>query len=186
MNFFAERTGVYKSMNKKVDKKIDKKGLAVRTGIVFVVILLLSSICFRFMYQNQEKEGKLNATYTAEATVRKVETQISRYLENSDLFKNIISSGCSISDDQFADLAGFMKKNKNVIETYELAPNGIISQVYPYQENKEAIGLNMLELSERKTEALLAKKSRKYTMAGPYELKQGGTGALIFDPIYVG
>lgn len=186
MNFFAERTGVYKSMNKKVDKKIDKKGLAVRTGIVFVVILLLSSICFRFMYQNQEKEGKLNATYTAEATVRKVETQISRYLENSDLFKNIISSGCSISDDQFADLAGFMKKNKNVIEAYELAPNGIISQVYPYQDNKEAIGLNMLELSERKTEALLAKKSRKYTIAGPYELKQGGTGALIFDPIYVG
>lgn len=186
MNFFAERTGVYKSMNKKVDKKIDKKGLAVRTGIVFVVILLLSSICFRFMYQNQEKEGKLNATYTAEATVRKVETQISRYLENSDLFKNIISSGCSISNGQFADLAGFMKKNKNVIEAYELAPNGIISQVYPYQENKEAIGLNMLELSERKTEALLAKKSRKYTMAGPYELKQGGTGALIFDSIYVG
>lgn len=169
-----------------MNKKVDKKGLAVRTGVVFVIVLLLSSICFRFMYQNQEKEGKLNATYTAEATVRKVETQISRYLENSDLFKNIISSGCSISDEQFADLAGFMKKNKNVIEAYELAPNGIISQVYPYQENKEAIGLNMLELSERKTEALLAKKSRKYTIAGPYELKQGGTGALIFDPIYVG
>ena len=92
-----------------MNKKVDKKGLAVRTGVVFVIVLLLSSICFRFMYQNQEKEGKLNATYTAEATVRKVETQISRYLENSDLFKNIISSGCSISDEHFAELAGFMK-----------------------------------------------------------------------------
>lgn len=167
-------------------KKVNKKGLTIRTGIVFVVILIVSSICFRFMYQNQEKEAKLSAAYTAEATVRKMETQIGRYLENSDLLKNIISSGCSISDEQFATLAGFMKKNKNVIEAYELAPDGIVKQVYPYQGNEEAIGLNMLELSERKTEALQAKKSKKYTIAGPYELKQGGTGALIFDPIYVG
>ena len=32
----------------------------------------------------------------------------------------------------------------------------------------------MLELAERKTEAKLAKKSGEYTIAGPYELKQGG------------
>lgn len=114
-----------------------------------------------------------------------METQLSRYLENSDLFKNIISSGYRISDEQFANLAKFMKKNKNVIEAYELAPDGVVRQVYPYEGNEEAIGLNMLELPERKTEALLAKESEEYTIAGPYELKQGGIGALIFDPIYL-
>lgn len=45
--------------------------------------------------------------------------------------------------------------------------------------------MNMLELPERKTEALLAEESETYTIAGPYELKQGGIGALIFDPIYI-
>ena len=63
-----------------------------------------------------------------------------------------------------------MKKKKDVIEAYELAPEGIVSQVYPSEGNEEALGLNMLKLPERKREALLAKNSEKYTIAGPYEL----------------
>ena len=168
-----------------MNKNADKYRLKMKTGINFLVVLLILMVCFHFFNQFQEKEAKMNATYTAEATIRKVETQIGRYLENSDLLKNIISSGCDISDEQFTELAGFMKKNKNVIEAYELAPDGIVQKVYPYNGNEEAIGLDMLKLPERKTEALLAKDSKEYTIAGPYELKQGGTGALLFDPIYV-
>lgn len=164
---------------------MDQNKLKRRTAIFFLVALFVSIIGFSFYNQFQGKEVKLNATYTAEATVRKVETQLSRYLENSDLLKSIISSGHSISQEEFAHLARFMKEDKNVIEAYELAPKGVVQQVYPYKGNEEAIGLNMLKLPERKTEALLAKNSNEYTIAGPYELKQGGIGALIFDPIYV-
>ena len=42
------------------------------------------------------------------------------------MFKNIISSKHTISDEQFNQLASYMKQNKNVIEAYELAPNGIV------------------------------------------------------------
>ena len=166
-------------------RMMDQNKLKRRTAIFFLVALFVSIIGFSFYNQFQGKEVKLNATYTAEATVRKVETQLSRYLENSDLLKSIISSGHSISQEEFAHLARFMKEDKNVIEAYELAPKGVVQQVYPYKGNEEAIGLNMLKLPERKTEALLAKNSNEYTIAGPYELKQGGIGALIFDPIYV-
>lgn len=166
-------------------KRVDQNKLKRRTTIFFLAALFISVIGFGFYNQFQEKEIKLNATYTAEATVRKVETQLSRYLENSDLFKSIISSGHKINQEEFAHLAKFMKKNKSVIEAYELAPKGIVQQVYPYKGNEEAIGLNMLKLPERKTEAFLAKDSKEYTIAGPYELKQGGIGALLFDPIYI-
>ena len=127
----------------------------------------------------------MNATYTAESTVRKIETQLGRYLETSNILKNIIEDQGEISDDNFNNLARYMKKNEKVVEAFELAPAGIVSQVYPYKSNEEVVGMNMLELAERKTEAKLAKKSGEYTIAGPYELKQGGKGALLFDPIYV-
>lgn len=133
----------------------------------------------------QEQEAKVSASYVAEDTVHKVETLIGRYMENSDLFKNIISSDKTISDDQFEELASFMIQNKNVVEAYELAPGGVVSQIYPYEENKEAYGMDMLHLPERKREAQLAKDTETYTIAGPYELKQGGMGVLIFDPVYV-
>ena len=42
----------------------------------------------------------------------------------------------------------------------------------------------MLQNPARKEEARQAKKSGEYTIAGPYELVQGGTGALLFEPVY--
>ena len=53
------------------------------------------------------------------------------------------------------------------------------------KENQKAIGMNMLAEHERKEAATLAKDTRKYTLEGPYDLKQGGKGALLYDPIYV-
>ena len=46
------------------------------------------------------------------------------------------------------------------------------------------IGLNMMENPERKKEARLARDSGEYTIAGPFELVQGGNGVLLFDPVY--
>ena len=140
---------------------------------------------FNFLIQFEVNKEKISASYTAEDTVRKIETQLGRYLENSEMFKNIISSKHTISDEQFNQLASYMKKNKNVIEAYELAPNGIIEKAYPLKGNEKVIGMNTLELPERQKEANIARKSGEYTIAGPYELKQGGTGALLFDPIYI-
>lgn len=140
---------------------------------------------FYFLIQFEVNKEKISASYTAEDTVRKIETQLGRYLENSEMFKNIISSKHTISDEQFNQLASYMKKNKNVIEAYELAPNGIIEKAYPLKGNEKVIGMNTLELPERQKEANIARKSGEYTIAGPYELKQGGTGALLFDPIYI-
>lgn len=42
----------------------------------------------------------------------------------------------------------------------------------------------MLQEHERKKDAVVARENGKYTIGGPYQLKQGGTGALLFNPIY--
>lgn len=42
--------------------------------------------------------------------------------------------------------------------------------------------MDVLGEHERKKDAILAKKTREYTLGGPYQLKQGGTGALLFKP----
>ena len=170
-------------MNKEEVVQLNK--LKRKTGLFFIIVMGVMLICFIFLIQFEVNKEKISASYTAEDTVRKIETQLGRYLENSEMFKNIISSKHIISDEQFNQLASYMKKNKNVIEAYELAPNGIIEKAYPLKGNEKVIGMNTLELPERQKEANIARKSGEYTIAGPYELKQGGTGALLFDPIYI-
>lgn len=170
-------------MNKEEVVQLNK--LKRKTGLFFIIVMGVMLICFNFLIQFEVNKEKISASYTAEDTVRKIETQLGRYLENSEMFKNIISSKHTISDEQFNQLASYMKKNKNVIEAYELAPNGIIEKAYPLKGNEKVIGMNTLELPERQKEANIARKSGEYTIAGPYELKQGGTGVLLFDPIYI-
>ena len=170
-------------MNKEEVVQLNK--LKRKTGLFFIIVMGVMLICFNFLIQFEVNKEKISASYTAEDTVRKIEIQLGRYLENSEMFKNIISSKHTISDEQFNQLASYMKQNKNVIEAYELAPNGIIEKAYPLKGNEKVIGMNTLELPERQKEANIARKSGEYTIAGPYELKQGGTGALLFDPIYI-
>ena len=163
---------------------MNNKSIKIRTFIVFLLTFLVAAGCVWFVNNNQEKEEKLKAAYTAESTVGRVESQLNKYLAESDLIKRVIKDGHLLSDEEFASLSGYMQDEQKVIKAHELAKDGTVSQVYPLKGNEEAIGLNMLENPERKVEANLAKESGQYTIAGPFELVQGGTGTLLFDPIY--
>ena len=78
-----------------------------------------------------------------------------------------------------------MMADDDVIDVIELAKGGTVSSVYPLSGNEEAMGLDMLTDPDRKTSATIAKNSGEYTIAGPFQLVQGGDGALLFDPVYV-
>ena len=126
----------------------------------------------------------MKAAYTAESTINRVEIQLNRYMAESDLVKKSIEDGMIISDAQLAQLSRLMQDEDYIIKAHEIAKDGIVSQIYPVQGNENAMGFNMLEDSERKKAARLARDSGEYTLAGPFELVQGGTGVLLFDPVY--
>lgn len=165
-------------------RKMNRKLVRQRTAIVFVLAFLLILMCIYLLNRSQEKEEKLKAGYTAESTIGRVESQLNKYLAESDLIKKTIESGYKIDEESFAKLSELMRDDSGVIEANELAKDGVVNQAYPLEGNEEAIGLDMLQNPARKKEARQAKKSGEYTIAGPYELVQGGTGALLFDPVY--
>lgn len=167
-----------------MDKKKNIKIIRIRAGLVFLVTLLLVFGCTFLVNQNQQKREKLKAAYTAESTISRIEGQLNRYLAESDLVKKSIEEGLMISDKQFATLSRLMQDKDNIIKVHEIAKDGIISQIYPMEGNEDVIGLNMIENPERKKEARLARDSGEYTIAGPFELVQGGNGVLLFDPVY--
>ena len=169
----------------KKDKIINKKTMRLWTGLVFVVTFILILICSYLLNLNQKKDKELKAVYTADTTVNRLEAQLNKYLAQSDLMKHIVENGYDIDNADFSTLSSLIEDDSHIIEAYELARDGIVSQIYPFEGNEEALGLNILENAERKKEANLAKDSGEYTIAGPFELIQGGTGALLFDPIYL-
>ncbi len=165
-------------------KKTDQKTIRMRALFVFVITFLIVLGASVLLNQNQERGERLKAIYTAESTVSRVESQLNRYLAKSDLIKKMIESGMDVESNLFDTLSEFMQDERHVIEAHEIAKDGIINLIYPMEGNEASMGLNMFEHPERKQEARLAKESGDYTIAGPFELVQGGTGVLLFDPIY--
>ena len=171
-------------MKKDMQTKTDTKIIRLRAFLVFCAAFFVTVGCIYLVNLNQEKREKLKASYTAETTVGKVEAQLNKYLAESELMKRLIQEKHEITDEEFSELSRLMQDENYVISAHELAKDGVVSQVYPLEGNEEAIGLDMLRDSERKAAANLAKDSGEYTIAGPFNLVQGGVGALLFDPIY--
>lgn len=161
------------------------KSIIRRSVIVFVLIFIIVNGFVHLQILNQKNEEKLKAAYAAESTVRRIESQLNKYLAKADMLKQLIELGYTFSDNEFMILSQCMEDDSGVLEAIEIAKDGIVNSVYPYDANKAALGLNMLENPNRKKEAILARESGQYTIAGPYELTQGGIGSLLFDPIYV-
>lgn len=164
--------------------KLTQKQIRFQALLLFFITFFLAELCAVFLYQNQLKEAKLKADYTAQTTIGRVKSQLNHYLAESNLMKHMIEAGYTVDDEEFSVLSSLMQDDQNVIKAHELAKDGIITQIYPMSGNEAALGLNMLEHPARKQEARLAKESGEYTIAGPFKLQQGGIGALLFDPIY--
>lgn len=167
------------------EKKMNQKTMKIKTAVVFFITFLIVTACAYFLNRNQEREEKLKAAYTAEATVGRVETQLNKYLAVSDFLKRLVENGYHLDDKEYAELSRMARDENGVIEAIEMAPDGVVKQMYPVKGNEAAYGLDMLQNIARKQEANLAKDSGRYTIAGPFALVQGGMGALLFDPIYV-
>ena len=71
------------------------------------------------------------------------------------------------------------------VASLQIAPNGIVQQVYPLKGNEKAVGHNLLADPARTKEAFLARDTGKLTLAGPFNLVQGGIGAVGRLPIYM-
>ncbi len=166
-------------------KKAAKKPGWLRALAVFLLAFLILNGCAHFQVLAQKREAQLTATYTAESTVRRISAQLNEYLAKTDLLAQIVSSGYEMTDGQFTALAGFLKEGNEIIESIELAKGGVVSRVYPIEGNQAALGLDLFSQPDRVYSASRAMTSREYTIAGPFELVQGGTGALLFDPIYM-
>ena len=165
------------------DSELYKK-IRVHCYIVGLIAFLTALIVGVFLLHNLEKDEKTTGKYMAQITEKRVRARLDQYSMLSALLGNYISAGENLDENTFSELAEKIPNEDGVIKAFELAPEGIVTDIYPKQGNEGAFGLDTPQEHERKKDAILARDSGKYTLGGPYQLKQGGTGALLFNPVY--
>jgi hypothetical protein len=154
-------------------------------SLIVGLLVFIASFLFGYInLKNIEKGKKTAATYTAQSTVRRINAQLNQYVELSEFLGNVVLAGYNLDQTSFSELAKMLPNEDGIVKAFELALDGVVTDVFPQQGNENAFGINMLTDHERKDDANRAKETGNYTLGGPYKLKQGGTGALLFHPVY--
>ena len=171
--------------NQMIKKDNTSKQIRIYCLVVGIISFFIVSVCGQLLNRNTVNEEKMRAAFTAETTVNRIRSQLNRYLDVSEFFQNIIESGHQMDSKEFQALSQMISDDSQIIKVIEQAPDGVVKDIYPLKGNEAAFGIDMLNNPARKHEANLAMKSGQYTIAGPYELNQGGLGSLLFEPIYI-
>lgn len=66
-----------------------------------------------------------------------------------------------------------------------LLPDGVVTHVVPFKGNEISIGHNVFKDARRRDEALLALRTGKLTLGGPYTMLQGYEGAIGRYPVFL-
>ncbi len=88
------------------------------------------------------------------------------------------------SEEKFNLLAARLLSDFPEADCVQLAPNGIVSYVYPLEGNEKVLGHNLFEDPKRSEEAYRTKANGFITIGGPYSLLQGGEGFIGRLPVF--
>ena len=121
--------------------------------------------------------AQLNATTYGE----RIKNEIASGIEITDALKQIlISENGEIN--QFDTIAENLMSDS--IESVQLAPNGVVTDIYPANEN-EAGKIDLIHDKDRGKISCYARDNHTIITQGPFELKQGSYGIAVRNPVYL-
>lgn len=149
--------------------------------IVFLVgICLLSVFTYNTNVQIQ-KDRRTIAKLNAVTYGQRIENDIENGIEITDTLKQLLINGNG-------QIINFSKIAENLmsysIQSVQLAPNGVVTEIYP-EEGNETGKIDLLKDSNRGEISNYAKDHNITITQGPIELKQGGSGLVVRNPIYL-
>ena len=149
--------------------------------IVFLLgICLVGLIVYKIDSHETEQQhikAQLNATTYGE----RIKNEITNGIAITDTLKQVlISENGKIS--QFDTIAENIMSD--VIESIQLAPDGNVTDIYP-SEGTEASKIDLLQDKDCSKISCYARDNHVIITQGPFDLKQGGCGIAVRNPVYL-
>ena len=165
----------------KIGKKIYK-----RTIVTFVSLFMLCSIVGFVIINNRINVERLQMEQLILETSYVINDVISEQIYHTKALAALVIQGDGTVYN-FHETARVFVDKESSIANFLLAPDGIVSDVYPFEENEAVLGLNLLNESEHEgnREAILAYELDELVIAGPFMLRQGYMGLVGRYPVNI-
>lgn len=151
--------------------------------LVFSLFMVIGGVLAGELMRARKQECRQAVSQIAANAAYSLDHQLSRSLSATNALAAILRQNGRIEN--FDALAAEMIKVYGGISALQLVPDGVITQVYPLAGNEKAVGFNILRDPARRIEALRTIESRRLTLDGPFELKQGGTAVVGRQAVFL-
>ncbi len=151
--------------------------------LVFLLAALTSGTLIWQLERNRIEHQRAEVYTLAQDHARAAQEHVDRALSAIYTLAALVQQGHGTVSN-FDQVATKMLPFYPGVSVLILAPGGVISHAIPLAGNEKAIGLDLLKDPVMHREALLARDTGRLTLAGPFELAQGGLGLVARLPIY--
>ena len=149
--------------------------------IVFLLGICLVGLIVYKIDSHETEQQHIKAQLNATTYGDRIKNEITNGIAITDTLKQgLISENGKIS--QFDTIAENIMSD--VIESIQLAPDGNVTDIYP-SEGTEASKIDLLQDKDCSKISCYARDNHVIITQGPFDLKRGGCGIAVRNPVYL-
>ena len=160
-------------------KKLKKRFIVPAVVFILGMCALIGEIYV--VGESQEQQNRTNAKLNAMTYAEHIYGELMEGIGVTDTLKQVVISGDG-NINGFYDVAANMMDDS--IQSIQIAPNGVVNEIYPEDMN-ESGKIDLINDSDRGEISRYARDNDTVIMQGPFELKQGGYGIAVRNPVYL-
>ena len=160
-------------------KKLKKRFIVPAVVFILGMCALIGAIYV--VGESQEQQNRTNAKLNAMTYTERIYGELMEGIGVTDTLKQVVISGDG-DINKFYDIAENMMDDS--IQSIQIAPNGVVTEIYP-KEGNESGKIDLINDSDRGEISRYARDNDTVIMQGPFELKQGGYGIAVRNPVYL-
>ena len=160
-------------------KKLKKRFIVPAVVFVLGMCALIGTIYG--VGETQEQQNRTKAKLNAMTYAERINGELMEGIGVTDTLKQVVISNDG-NINSFNGVAANMMDDS--IQSIQIAPNGVVTEIYP-EEGNESGKIDLINDSDRGEISRYARDNDTVIMQGPFELKQGGYGIAVRNPVYL-
>lgn len=149
--------------------------------LIFLVGCLVLTVVLYHSYRSNYKQVRNVTALNAATYAERLQNDMNRGVAITDTLEEIAISGNG-KIDNFQKVARDLMAD--FIQSIQIAPDGVVTAIYPEAGN-EAGKIDLVRDESRGEICRYGRDKNIVTMQGPFDLKQGGQGIAIRNPVYL-
>ena len=170
------------------DAQFSFRGLGYYIPAIVVAFAVLIAVLLADAQKRRLEEEYLRSSTTEQLGLLRSRLQ-GNIFGNIKLVQGLVatfSTEPNMSSAHFDDIAGRIFREDNQLRSLAIAPDFVVTRVYPLKGNERTLGLDYSKNERQRAAAFQVKERGRLIVTGPVDLVQGGRGVIARYPIHTG